>query len=57
MRSLPRHVDHIVSDSRIINNGIIGFTETQIKPSDYTSKLIQTLKFSILILITMKLIF
>ena len=26
MRLLPRHVDDIVSDNRIINNDIIGFT-------------------------------
>ena len=43
LRSLPRHVDYIVSDNRIINNNIIGFTETQIKPSDSTCKIIETL--------------
>ena len=43
VRSLPRHVYDILSDNRIINNDIIGFTETQIKPSDSTSKVIQTL--------------
>ena len=32
-----------LSDNRIINSGIIGFTETQIKPSDSTSKIIETL--------------
>ena len=42
VRSLPRHVDNIVSENRIINN-IIGFTETQIKPSDSTCKIIETL--------------
>ena len=42
MRSLPRHADDISSDNRIINNDI-GFTETQIKPSDSTSKIIETL--------------
>ena len=31
VRSLPRNADDIVSDNRIINNDIIGFTETQIK--------------------------
>ena len=41
--SLPRHVDDILSDNRIINNDILGFTETQIKPSDSTSKIIETL--------------
>ena len=43
MRSFPRHIDDILSDNRIINNDIIGFTETQIKPSDSTSKIIETL--------------
>ena len=41
--SLPRNVDDILSGNRIINNNIIGFTETQIKPSDSTSKIIETL--------------
>ena len=45
VRSFPRHVDDIASDNRIINNEIIGFTETQIKPSDCTSKIIETLNF------------
>ena len=43
VRSLPRHVDDIVSENRIINSNIIGFTETQIKPSDSTCKIIETL--------------
>ena len=34
MRSLPRHLDDIVSDNRIINNNI---TEAQIKPSNSIS--------------------
>ena len=34
VRSLPRHLDDIVSDNRIINNDI---TEAQIKPSDSIS--------------------
>ena len=34
VRSLPRHVDDIVSDNRIINNAI---TEAQIKQWDSTS--------------------
>ena len=29
-------MDDIVSDDRIINNDIMGFTETQINPSDST---------------------
>ena len=37
-RSLPRHVDNIVSNNRTINNEIIEFTETQIKPSESTGK-------------------
>ena len=45
VRSFPRHLDNIVSDKRIINNDVIGFTETQIKPSDCTSKIIGTLSF------------
>ena len=43
VRSIPRHVDDKLRDNRIINNGIIGFTETQIKSSDSTSKIIETL--------------
>ena len=40
VRSPLRHVDDILSDNRIINNDIIGFTETQIKTSDTTSEII-----------------
>ena len=43
VRSLPRHVDHILSDNRIINNNIEEFTETQMKQSDSTCKIIKTL--------------
>ena len=39
------HVDDLVSDNRIINSDIIGITETQIKPSDSTCKVIETLNF------------
>ena len=42
MRSLPSDVDDIFSANRIINN-IVGFTETQIKPSGSTCKIIETL--------------
>ena len=42
MRSLPKHKDDMFSDNRIINNDI-GFTETQIKPSDSTCKIIETM--------------
>ena len=40
MKSIPRQADCIVSDNRIINNDIIGFTETQIKPLYSTCKII-----------------
>ena len=43
VRSLPRYIDYIVSDGIIINNDIIRFTETQIKSSDFTCKIIKTL--------------
>ena len=42
--SLPRLVD-ILSDNRVINNDLIGFTETQIKKSDSTSKIIEAFNF------------
>ena len=45
MRSLSKHVDDIASDKRLINNDIIGFTETQINPSNSTCKIIKTLNF------------
>ena len=45
VRLLPRHVDDIVSDNRIISNDITGFTETHIKPSDSTWKPIETFNF------------
>ena len=44
-RSLPRHINDIVGNNRIINNDIIEFTEIQIKPSDSTSKIMGTLNF------------
>ena len=43
-QSLSKHIDDIVSDDRIINNSITGFTETQIKPSGSTCKM-ETLNF------------
>ena len=43
MRSLSKHVDDIVTDNRVMNNDIIGFTETQINPSDSTCKIIEIL--------------
>ena len=45
VRSLSKHVDDIVSDKRLINHEIIGFTETQINPSNSTCKIIKTLNF------------
>ena len=42
VRSLTRHGGDILSDNRIANNDIIGFTETETKPSDSTSKRIET---------------
>ena len=32
-----------MTDNRVMNNDIIGFTETQINPSDSTCKIIETL--------------
>ena len=51
--SLSKHTD-IVSYDRIIQNDIIGLTETQISPSDSTYKKWKHSIFSILILIAMK---
>ena len=56
VRSLSKLVDDIgsdnrminnvmVSEDRMINNDIIGFTETQINPSDSTCKIVETLIF------------
>ena len=45
MRSLPKHVDDIVSDSRIMNNDIIGLTEPQISLSDSTCRIVETFNF------------
>ena len=42
MRSLSKHVDDIVSDDRIINNDILGFTETKIIPSGSTCEITET---------------
>ena len=40
--SLSLHIGDIVSDDTIKNNEVIGFTETQISPSDSTCKIIET---------------
>ena len=45
VRTLLEYVHDIVSDDRIINNDIIGFTETQINPSCSTFKIMETLNF------------
>ena len=43
VRSLARHVDDVFSNKTIINNDITGFIETQIKPSDFSCKIIEML--------------
>ena len=43
VRSLPGHIEDILRDNRIINNNIIEFTESQIKSSDSSYKIIETL--------------
>ena len=45
MRSLSKHVNDIVSDSKIMNNGIIGLTETQTNLSDSTCRIVETFDF------------
>ena len=45
VRSLSKHIDDIINDDKIINNYIIGFTETRINPSDFTCKIMETLNF------------
>ena len=45
VRSLSKHVDDLVSDRRVVNNDIIGFTETQISISDSTCRIAETLNF------------
>lgn len=42
-RSSANHVNNIVHDYRCLKNAFIGFTETQIKPSDSTSIIDDTL--------------
>lgn len=44
-RSSLKHVNDIVRDNTIITNNKIGFTETEIKSSDPTCKIIQVLTF------------
>ena len=46
--SLSKHIDDIESNDRIINNYIMGFTETKINPADSPGKIIKRLNlFSI----------
>ena len=45
VRFLSKHVNDIVSDSRIMSNGITGLTETQISLSDSTCRTVKTLNF------------
>ena len=39
------HSKHIVSDDRVVSDDIIGFTDTQINPSDSACKIFKTLNF------------
>ena len=45
VRSLSKHVNEIARDSRIMINGIIGLTETQISLSDSICRILETLNF------------
>ena len=45
VRSLSKHVNDIVIDSRIMNNDVIGLIETQIDLSDSTCRIVETLNF------------
>ena len=45
VRSISKHVKDIVSDSRIMNNDIIGLTETQISLSDSACRIDETFNF------------
>ena len=53
VRSLSKHINDIVSDNRIINNDIIGFTETQINSSDSTFKIMETILMKIMMKISL----
>ena len=44
VESFAKHVNDIVHDYRCLKNGVIGFTETQMKPLDSTSITDDTLK-------------
>ena len=45
VRSLSKHVNDIVSDSRIMNNDIIGLAEKQTSLSDSTCSIVETWNF------------
>ena len=45
VRSFSKHVDDIVSDRRIVNNYILGFTKTQISLPNSTCIVVETLTF------------
>ena len=45
VRSLSKHVNDIVIDSRIMNNDVIGLIETQIDLSDSTCRIVEKLNF------------
>ena len=44
VRSLAKHARDVASDSRILNNDIVSFTETQIELSDSTAMITETLQ-------------
>ena len=44
-QALSKEINDMVSEDRIINNNIIGFTETQTHSSDFTCKTIKALNF------------
>ena len=56
VRSLSKHIDDVVNDARWKSNDIIGYTETQVNPSNSTRKTTETVS-SILVLITVKINF
>lgn len=43
VRSLAKHGNYIVCDYRCLTKDGIWFTETEMKPSDYTSKMDETI--------------
>ena len=57
VRSLRRHAYDTVSANLIIDNNITGFTETQIKPSDSSIKIIETFHVFNIDFINIKMIF